>query len=222
MYEHTLRIRMVVMGPGIAAGVQLSHLGTNVDLAPTFLELVGVEPPSYMDGHLHCGHMLHPREYLPRAEMQYQCSLTKENCTVRKLDDESNTCISTTTHPAALTGYWKLAEFQNNCEAVQLDCAALRCFDNLTTTELFDLKNDPHELTNMAATAPPASMHFLWLSSRAPGAEEVEGAAATVLPVQGAELTVICQINEYENETRQVWSVMVRARVRAGARACVC
>ena len=50
MYEHTLRIPLVVMGPGIPSGGVLSHLGTNVDLAPTWLELAGVEPPPCMDG----------------------------------------------------------------------------------------------------------------------------------------------------------------------------
>ena len=83
------------------------------------------------------------------------------NCTVRKLDDESNTYIGITTHPGAAIGHWKLAEFQNTCGALQLDPAAPSCFNNLTTTELFDLKNDPHELINVALSAPPAVVREL-------------------------------------------------------------
>ena len=87
--------------------------------------------------------------------------LTKGDCTVRKLDDESNTYIGITTHPDADVGYWKLAEFQNDCSAAQLDPAAPSCFDDLTMTELFDLKSDPHELTNVVATTPPAVVQEL-------------------------------------------------------------
>merc|ERR1719450_1696050 len=36
LYDHSLKIPMVVMGPGVPQGVQLPHLGTNVDYAPTW------------------------------------------------------------------------------------------------------------------------------------------------------------------------------------------
>jgi hypothetical protein len=163
-----------------------------VDLAPTFLELAGVEPPPYMDGRSVVRYLMpdarHPalkgtavaallalqrqkaalRAAALRAEaggvgeageaavdesavafrnesfFQYynagpwspgnggdicplctaaSCSvpgnicpglncnisaLTTGNCTVRKLDDESNTYIGITTHPDAALGYWKV------------------------------------------------------------------------------------------------------------------
>ena len=41
---------MVVAGPGIPAGAQLPHLGTQVDLAPTWLALAGIETPPTFDG----------------------------------------------------------------------------------------------------------------------------------------------------------------------------
>ena len=92
------------------------------------------------------------------------CNITAHTtgtCTVRKLDDESNSYIGITTHPDAVIGYWKLAEFQNSCSAAQLDPAAPSCFDDLTTTELFDLNSDPHELTNVVASTPPAVVQEL-------------------------------------------------------------
>ena len=49
MYEHTLRIPLVVMGPDIAAGAQLAHLGSNVDLAPTRLALAGIPTPGRLE-----------------------------------------------------------------------------------------------------------------------------------------------------------------------------
>ena len=49
LYDHSLRIPMVVAGPGIKAGNN-SLLGTNVDYAPTFLGMAGIDTPPEMDG----------------------------------------------------------------------------------------------------------------------------------------------------------------------------
>jgi N-acetylglucosamine-6-sulfatase len=49
LYDHALRIPMVVRGPGVAGGNN-SVLGTNVDYAPTFLGLAGIVTPATMDG----------------------------------------------------------------------------------------------------------------------------------------------------------------------------
>ena len=229
MYEHTLRIPLVAAGPGIPPGVMLSYLGTNVDLAPTFLEFAGLEAPVYMDGRSIVPFLipdpehpavrntataallrkrrrqqqLGPLQFRNESFFQYynagpwspgnggdecpvctagSCSVPGNicpglncsiralqqakgkgfgNCTVRKLDDESNTYIGITTHPEAAVGFWKLAEFQNSCDAQQLDPATPSCFNDLTMTELFDLKNDPYELTNVIASAPPAVVREL-------------------------------------------------------------
>lgn len=50
LYDHSLKIPMVIMGPGVPAGAKLPLLGTQVDLAPTWLELAGVATPASMDG----------------------------------------------------------------------------------------------------------------------------------------------------------------------------
>ena len=49
LYDHALRIPMVVRGPGVKAG-NSSVLGTNVDYAPTFLGMAGIPTPATMDG----------------------------------------------------------------------------------------------------------------------------------------------------------------------------
>ena len=50
MYEHSLRIPQLFMGPGIKRGSKFDFLGTQVDLAPTWLGLAGLDTPEYMDG----------------------------------------------------------------------------------------------------------------------------------------------------------------------------
>jgi N-acetylglucosamine-6-sulfatase len=49
-YEEDIRVPLLVRGPGIAAGRVIDQLAGNVDLAPTFAELAGVQPPDFVDG----------------------------------------------------------------------------------------------------------------------------------------------------------------------------
>lgn len=49
-YEESLVVPAVMRGPGIEAGGKRRHLVANHDIAPTFLDLAGVEIPAFVDG----------------------------------------------------------------------------------------------------------------------------------------------------------------------------
>jgi len=49
-YEFDIHVPMFVSGPGIAAGTALKDIALNIDLAPTILDLAGVQIPPSMDG----------------------------------------------------------------------------------------------------------------------------------------------------------------------------
>jgi arylsulfatase A-like enzyme len=49
-YEEDVRVPLIVRGPGVPAGGIVEHLAGNIDLAPTFAELGGVEAPAFVDG----------------------------------------------------------------------------------------------------------------------------------------------------------------------------
>lgn len=49
-YEFDIRVPYIIRGPGIAEGVTVHQPTINVDLAPTILDLAGVQVPQYMDG----------------------------------------------------------------------------------------------------------------------------------------------------------------------------
>ncbi|XP_022239244.1 putative extracellular sulfatase Sulf-1 homolog isoform X2 [Limulus polyphemus] len=49
-FEFDVRVPFLVRGPFVPKGVRISDIVINVDLAPTFLELGGVEVPKHMDG----------------------------------------------------------------------------------------------------------------------------------------------------------------------------
>ena len=50
MYDHDIRIHLLARGPGIAPGSTFPYPGTQVDMAPTWLSLVGLPKPAHMDG----------------------------------------------------------------------------------------------------------------------------------------------------------------------------
>lgn len=50
MYEPGLRTPLIARGPGILPGSTPDAMVTNIDLAPTFLGLAGIEPPTSMQG----------------------------------------------------------------------------------------------------------------------------------------------------------------------------
>ena len=49
-YEEDIRVPLIVRGPGVPEGETLHHMVLNNDLAPTFADLAGAEPPSFVDG----------------------------------------------------------------------------------------------------------------------------------------------------------------------------
>jgi N-acetylglucosamine-6-sulfatase len=49
-YDSDIRVPLIVVGPGVPAGSTTGALAENVDLAPTFMRLGGVRPPSWVDG----------------------------------------------------------------------------------------------------------------------------------------------------------------------------
>merc|ERR1712038_502380 len=49
-YEHSLRIPLLFMGPGIEANSTFSFLGTQVDLAPSIMGLADIDPLNVTDG----------------------------------------------------------------------------------------------------------------------------------------------------------------------------
>ncbi len=49
-YEEDIRVPLVVRGPGVPEGEKLPHMALNNDLAPTFADLAGTDPPEFVDG----------------------------------------------------------------------------------------------------------------------------------------------------------------------------
>ena len=50
VYDHSIRIPMMIRGPGIPHGLNFTQIGSNVDVAPTFLSLAGLDPTKISNG----------------------------------------------------------------------------------------------------------------------------------------------------------------------------
>lgn len=49
-YEEDIKLPLVVIGPGIKPGSTIDALSANVDYAPTFAEIAGIDTPDFVDG----------------------------------------------------------------------------------------------------------------------------------------------------------------------------
>ena len=49
-YEEDIRVPVVMRGPGVPGARASTRMALNIDLAPTFAEIAGIEPPGFVDG----------------------------------------------------------------------------------------------------------------------------------------------------------------------------
>jgi N-acetylglucosamine-6-sulfatase len=49
-FEESIRSPLLVIGPGVPAGVEVDAMTSNIDLGPTFAELAGIAAPDFVDG----------------------------------------------------------------------------------------------------------------------------------------------------------------------------
>ena len=116
MYDHSLRVPMVISGPGIAGGRKVDGMCHVMDLCPTICDLAGVPAPQALDAR-----SLKPALANPRAPLRSEV-------------------IAAFRHfqRAIRTDRWKLILY--NVEGKR-------------ATQLFDLREDPLEMKNLASDA---------------------------------------------------------------------
>jgi len=121
-YEESIRVPMIVAGPGIAARID-NHMVLNIDLAPTILELAGVRVPENIHG-LSLVPLLKNRPVDWRKSFLYEA-------------------------PTPSLGSWPLMALRTErykyVRTFDLDERARLVFE-----ELYDLRRDLKEMTNLA------------------------------------------------------------------------
>jgi arylsulfatase A-like enzyme len=119
-YEESVRVPLIVRGPGVEKGRSISRLVTNADLLPTLLDLAGVPPRKNIDGRSFAPLFRADSNRVPwRTAIPLESRHEKRNQSVPRFG-------------AIRTERYKWIEYENGRRA------------------LYDLKNDPHEMTNVA------------------------------------------------------------------------
>ncbi|MFI6792569.1 sulfatase [Nonomuraea sp. NPDC050383] len=128
-FEESIRVPLVIRGPGVAAGSTVKEMTQTVDLAPTFAELGGATVPAFTEGRslvpLLRGQ--HPSPWRRNALVEFARPADKSSAAQTPVPDYQ--AVRTETH-----AYVKYATGE---------------------TQLYDLVKDPYELHNLAADADP-------------------------------------------------------------------
>lgn len=139
-YEPSIRVPMVVRFPGLAeGGSRPSGMALNIDVAPTALELAGVEVPSWMEG----------RSLAPLLR-DGEPADWREEFLVEYYSDEVFPRTREMGYRAVRTGRYKYIRYEE-----------LRGMD-----ELYDLERDPHEMRNLLAGQEAAEYRIRRLRER--------------------------------------------------------
>ena len=140
LFEEDISVPFIVRGPGIAQNKIISgYLSGNVDLASTFTEWAGVQPPTFVDGRslvdLLAGSPILPDHWR-------QAFLLEEY----RLGDEN---FPTPTYSGLRTSQFIYVEYGEGF------------------VELYDLHNDPYQLENLAPNTDPATLKYYsdWLEA---------------------------------------------------------
>ena len=143
VYEHSMRVPLIIGGPGIPAGKRTDAMCYLFDVLPTLGKLCGVAGPKTSEG------------------IDFTASL----------DDPTKPA-----RPQLLFAY------RNVQRAVRDDRWKLIRYPQVDKTQLFDLRNDPHEVTNLA-DKPEHAARVAELTALL----KKEQAASATSPADGAE-----------------------------------
>jgi N-acetylglucosamine-6-sulfatase len=188
VYDHDIRIPMVIMGPGIEADSTFDFIGSNVDVAPTFLALAGIDattditPP--MDGKSVASKLIktvdsgtdNERVLNKAVPTATASSVARELALLGAADDDAAEWrdhhwveyyslgnVTRTGHlvdDSTSNTYRALrffgSEKYGNTLYAEFTAVEDWHFEADLFIEMYDLDKDPHELHNLASTAPAA------------------------------------------------------------------
>ena len=156
-YEESIRVPLIVRGPGVPAGVTVDQIALNIDLAPTLADFAGIAAPEFVDGR--SLRLLLTTEGLGGASWRHSFLLelfvpTKERERAR-------------TDPTAEPGAVETDGESEGGVAAPPPYAGVRTADLLYVEyetgerEFYDLRSDPYQMDNLAASADAAVIEAL-------------------------------------------------------------
>lgn len=171
-FEFDIRVPFAVRGPGIPANTTLPILTSNIDLAPTFLELAGAPIPNRMDGQSFAQFLTNPETWhkptdskpsnaeeaavKPGAPVWNREALLLEYYTIFPFPP--NYTMGVTPINDCQNNTWRALRFMSeeygNLLYVEYTLVRDWWFKGVNFYSLYDVDKDPYELTNIYDTVP--------------------------------------------------------------------
>jgi arylsulfatase A-like enzyme len=145
-YTTDTNIPLIVRGPGIRAGVVSDTLIVNTDFAPTFADIIGVPPPSSVDG----------RSFLPLL-IDQDVEWTRQSILLERRIPEEQLFRQAQAAGIAMQEVERTGHFNGLMTKEQLYVE----YADTGERELYELVADPYQLNNIAKEAGPALLAML-------------------------------------------------------------
>ncbi|MGV3721902.1 MAG: sulfatase [Actinomycetota bacterium] len=172
LYEMGVNVPLLVRWPGKVKPGVAEELISGEDLAPTFLQSAGLAAPKEMTGRSFLP-LLHGGPYTPRTHVFSERGAHGSGLPNNSAAFDLGRCVITPTHKLIYNALWQLPywpvdfagdplwkDLQQQHEAGKLDPKLARLYFSPTRPmfELYDLKNDPSELSNLAGKPEAAAV----------------------------------------------------------------
>jgi N-acetylglucosamine-6-sulfatase len=133
-YEEDIRVPLVVRRPDVPPGLVIDHLTGNIDVAPTFAEWAGATTASFVDG----------RSLAPLLSRELPAETPWRQAFLIQKHTQANPALFVVApYQAIRTEKYLYVEYMNG------------------DVELYDLRQDPYQLDNLAAAADQALLQRL-------------------------------------------------------------
>ncbi len=189
LYDPSLRIPLIIAGPGVARGVRSNAFARNIDILPTVLGLLGIEVPSDIDGKNLAVALRHPwlarLLQMKKGETYAETYLSATGIFAEKARVRGREVLFGYVHRGIRTERWKYVEREpvpllDRAETEPLPEALVEA---KRARLLYDVRNDPFETTDVSAKYPQVVreltrtlLGYRRELSKAPTAELGEGA----------------------------------------------
>ncbi len=153
IYDSGLRVPLIIKFPNANKSGRTDRLISFTDMAPTMLSLAGIKPPDYMQGRAFAGAFnTKPREYIIASSDRFD-EVTDRIRAVRTKD-----YLYLHNFYPEKAGY-KNISYRLNIPMMKpmlkmkengsLDSIQMKWFKKKKVEELYDVKNDPHDINNV-------------------------------------------------------------------------
>lgn len=161
-YEEDIRVPLIVRGPDVPADKSLEQMVLNNDLAPTFMDLAGGEPPAFLDGRSLEPLLGGSSDSANSAIEEWRKGFLVEAAPELIGEAESPSTNDDNFPSTSLTG-----DSVPDGDLGRPNLKAIRTKDYLYVEyadgerELYDIRSDPYQLDNVYSTASPALLQSL-------------------------------------------------------------